>query len=218
MLYTHKYLDVRMFFSLVSLLACRPDCPPNSSFDNGCLCEQDYYGDITWNKDNSSWNGECIDGLEKSMQTGDPSYIKNETMVLDAVSAEMQTTIERNSALISDIYNNSGVYYHPTEWSNHIRTADIDQNFVLVQGSDSGYALASAGSQGDSRYAAFGMNVVVSLDNGNQEDFAVPFSRLLGWLLTGSPSDDIESTYRIGVSSIGWDQDQSKTYFSSRFD
>ena len=91
-----------MIFSLYALFACRPDCPPHALFEDGCFCEQDYYGELTWNKESGNWNGECISGLEKAIQTGDASYIKNETTVLDSVSTEMEQTIERNNSVLTN--------------------------------------------------------------------------------------------------------------------
>ncbi|MEC7988123.1 MAG: ImpA family metalloprotease [Myxococcota bacterium] len=200
------------------LLGCRPDCPPNSFPEEGCLCEEDFYGTIAWDKNASNWSGECISGLEMAVQTGDPNYIQSEQSILTAAQEELQETIDRNQTVLRELYADDGVYYNPSEWSNHIQTADIDQNWTLVQGSDIGYPLASAGARGNSRYAAFGMNVVVSLDNGQQDGFQAPFARLLSWLLEDEISPSPTPNHRIGVSAIGWDQNQTIQYFSELFD
>ena len=209
---------------LLFLLACRtvtvdqPACPSNSESADGCQCVDGYYGEISWSDQQENWVGECISGLDMAVQTGDPSYLETGEAVLEAAIDGLQESIDSSSAIIREIYQDDGVYYEPSEWSNHIQTVDIDNNFILIQGSETGYSLASAGQKGETRYAAFGMNVVVSLDDGGNASFQVPFSRLISWLLTGVGSEDTTPDYSIGLSSIGWYQDQTMGYFSGLFD
>ena len=212
-----------MSLLIVLLSGCRlddklPNCPSYSEGTESCVCVDGYYGAITWNDQLENWEGECISGLEMAVQSGDPSYLQDEQEILDTTIFELEEGIERSAAFLAEIYQDDGVYYEPTEWSNHIRVVDIDNNFILVQGSEAGYPLASAGEQGDSRYAAFGMNVVVSLDEGQNTSFNAPFSRVLGWLLTGEVSESMGTDYQIGVSSVGWYQEQTISYLSSSFD
>jgi hypothetical protein len=203
---------------LMLIFSCRQDCPPNSYQEDGCLCEIDYYGDITWDKQRSSWEGECISGLEMAVQTGDPSYIKDDASLLAVATEEIQETVTRTNTLLSEIYGDGEIQYNPTEWSHHIKNADIDGNFILIQGSDYGYPLASAGVQGTSRYAAFGMNIITSLENGSQAAFESQFDRILSWLLTDTITESLSTNYSIGFSSIGWEQSENIHFFSTRFD
>ena len=193
------------------------DCPPNSTGEESCTCEEGYYGAPTWNDELALWEGECISSLDMAIQTGDPSYLDGSQEILSTVQQELLTIGEQHTLLLQDIYASDGVYYEPTEWSNHIQSWSIEDNFILVQGSQDGNSLAAAGQQGDSRYAAFGFNVLVSLDDGGQSAFVAPFNRLLSWMLTDSVSAGIPQDTTVALSSIGWYQDQSKNHLEQLF-
>jgi hypothetical protein len=207
---------------LLFVLAClggkeegENECPINSSGAQACLCDEGYYGEPLWDETTLAWTGDCLSGLEMAIQTGDPSFVEAPNEILETILTELLTTGENHNSLLQDIYGTDGVYYAPSEWSNHIRSWALEDNFTLVQGSDSNHSLAVAGQHDNSKYAAFGFNVAVSMDNGDQPAFQMPFQRLLSWLLTDSTSETLPTDASIAISSIGWDQNQTISYFES---
>ena len=212
-----------MFSTLLLLTACNGDknlndCPPNSSGDETCECDAGFYGTLEWNDNSDGYSGDCLSGLEMAIQTGDPEYVESADEILITAQSEITSIVESQAQTLRQIYGSNGIFYTPSEWSNHIRSSSLEQNFTLVQGSDVGYSLAGAGQQGDSRYAAFGFNVALSMDNGSQEDFIPPFHRLLSWMLTGTASDEVPANRTVAISSIGWDQSATTSFFERLFD
>ena len=211
-----------MFMMLLIAMGCTTDkvadCPPNSGGDDVCDCNSGYYGALEWDAESDAYLGECLSGLEMAIQTGDADYIERDDEIIDVAQQELDAIIDEQSDVLRQIYGDNGVYYTPSEWSNHIVSTALENNFILVQGSDVGYSLAVAGQQGDSRYAAFGFNVVLSMDNGAQGPFEPSFDRLLSWMLTGEVSEESISDKKIAISSVGWDQSQTMRFMEQRFD
>ena len=209
------------FIFLLLLAGCTTDekvvlsCPENATLTNTdeCFCDDGFYGELTLS--DAEYEGECLSGLEMAVKTGDPTYLSSEQEIIAAAQEELATIITRDEEMLRALYGTETVSYTPTEWSQHIVNVDLTNNFILVQGTDYGYSLAVAGSQGESRYAAFGGNVVARLHNGDETGFAMPFERVLNWILSGDPEQTIDSL-SVGVAFLGWDEPDVEAWLSNR--
>lgn len=192
-------------------------CPPHSSGTDACVCDEGFYGSIEWAPSTHSYQGECISGLDMALESGDPAYVSDPNDIIDEAILSLQEVLETEEQLLKAIYGSDPVVYNPTEWSHLLMSQDLENNFNLIQGSEVGHTLAIAGQQSDSRYAAFGSNVVFNLINGGSESFELPFERLLNWMIEGQASDVLPQDVQVAVTAIGWDQGSVSDWFTNQY-
>lgn len=190
------------------LAACQlpsQDCPADASWtDDTCACDAGMYGEITWNGEMELYDGECVTAVEMAVRTGDPSYVDAAAPLLDEARLALDAASGDWRELLLDIYADGAVLYVPSIWSQHINANSIEDNTALVTGSAEARSLAAIGARGEARYAAFGVDLLTSFADGNNDGFRVPFDRTVSWLLTGEVSGTLPASASVGIVGMGW--------------
>jgi len=194
-------------------------CPPNSSAgDDGlCSCNSNAYGSLTWNEETESYAGACLSGLEEALRTGNSATLEGEAEILGNARHEVAAIETEYRELLLSIYRDDPIELTPTAWSQHIVSSRPEDTFVLVQGSEDGHSLATVGSQGSGRYAAFGFNLVADFFAGGHASYEDSFQRLLSWLVSGSADVSPETSLSVGVAGLGWNQSDVTGWFQGEF-
>lgn len=121
--------------------------------------------------------------IKKAMATGDASLLPDsvtplENQLLNSISQQRQATDE----LFNHVYGEETIQYTPGIHSQFFMFQQLGGAYPLIQG-NSGSTLAAATEYNNQRNAAFGTNIIRSLQEGSYAQYEPQFKRLLSWLL-----------------------------------
>ena len=182
------------------------DCP-DASFGTApmCSCQEGYLGEIAWDEVAESYTGECLRPLDMAVRTGDVSHLSEIETALTEGLVELAQAKAGSEEILRGIYGSGAIEYNPNPWSQFILTGNLTSNFALVPGSVHGRPLATAGRNGDSRYAAFGSNPFSIMDS-NSAGYATAMKRLLIWLVTGDAAATSPAQVTLALGMLGTDE------------
>ncbi len=121
-----------------------------------------------------------------AMASGDPSQLPDSA---SPIISRIRTVIEEQKAEIENvlraIYGNNRIDYLPNRNSQFLTFSQREGVYPLIRG-NKGLSLAAAVDNDGQRSAAFGTNIIRSMNDGSYQEYEENFISLLGWLLDRS--------------------------------
>ena len=131
-----------------------------------------------------------VDSVATALQTGDARHVLNDTNLVVAALAEINS-LRSKPNLLADLYQTDPIVYTQAQSSQIINLVPSDKTQPILLG-NAGKTLGMAGVTETSRYAAFGqvpMQMFQDYVDNPDHPFEAPFKRLLAWLIAGEPID-----------------------------
>lgn len=204
---------------LLLLVGCEipsQDCPVNATWgEQTCSCDAGTFGEISWVADDELYSGECVTAVEMAVRTGDASYVSDAAPILNEARLALDAAAGTWGGILRDIYGDGPITYVPTIWSQHVRANSLEENTTLVLGSADGQSLAAIGRSGETRYAAFGVELLSSFANGANSDFEDAFARTVSWTLNGE-AGSLPAGASVAVIGMGGGQDNALAWVDGR--
>ncbi|PKG55934.1 ImpA family metalloprotease [Shewanella sp. GutDb-MelDb] len=129
------------------------------------------------------------DKISAAMQTGDASIsVGLEPEIVKRGLEHITHYRQEGAELLQSIYLNDAVLYDQGRHSQMIQLSGAEhaypqtKAFALVTG-NKGLTFAATSDKAGQRNAAFGTDIISSLQQGNNAQFEPSFKRLLGWML-----------------------------------
>lgn len=148
------------------------------------------------------------DQISAAVSLGDPSLIRGfEPQVIDRSLHLIEQYRQDNADFLQLIYQNNSIVYDSGQHSQMIRLNQSIQSypevksFELIRGS-AGRIFAAANDKSGQRNAAFGTDIISSMQQGNNLDYKDNFKKLLTWLL-GSNQNQTAQARNVSLFLMG---------------
>ncbi|MFT7518624.1 MAG: hypothetical protein ACI9MC_000756 [Kiritimatiellia bacterium] len=122
------------------------------------------------------------DRIDVAVQTGDPAVLPSDGARLLQRIVDVSTGVDAaNTRFLDDLYQDEPIRYDPGRHSQFFRWRRPDTLPIVI--GDGGRSLAVAVERGVQRNAAYGVDIIGSLQTGALAEHEQVFDRVLGWLL-----------------------------------
>ncbi|WP_028104520.1 ImpA family metalloprotease [Pseudoduganella violaceinigra] len=163
--------------------------------------------------------GAGTDVLTLAMRDGDVSKLPDSTKLIDAIKQQLALRESEQSNLLGQVWGGAAITYNPGRNSQLLTPQPMRESartYPLAVGSG-GNGLAIAGQVQAARVAAFGSNIIGTMQSGSAPEMTAPVRRLLSWLLLGQ-QQDIGAARSISLLrySAG-EQSALKNWFKAQF-
>jgi hypothetical protein len=129
-----------------------------------------------------------MDAVKLALASGDPRYVLDPMALVDAALGEIASRRAASQAFFAGLYPaGEAIAYAPGQHSQQPTPTGANADLQVLLPGTQGYPLALAGTAQGSRFAAFGSVPPAAFQSGKQLGYQAPFTRVLAWLLTGSP-------------------------------
>ncbi|MCG9711485.1 ImpA family metalloprotease [Shewanella insulae] len=163
------------------------------------------------------------DKINAASQSGDASLIEGlEPKVIARGLKLIQDYRSAQKSFLSTIYQADRVSYDSGQHSQMIqmplasRGFPQKQSFELVRGNQ-GRLFAAASDLNGQRNAAFGTDIIASMQGGNNLGFEPSMMRLLAWL-TGEEQENLAATKQVRLFLISdWSKSRVTSWLTSRY-
>ena len=192
------------------------DCPENATWaDRVCSCDGGTFGEISWVAEDEVYAGECVSAVDMAVRTGDASYVSDPVAILNETRIALDDASGTWRSVLREIYEDRPITYVPSIWSQHVRANSLEDNTTLLLGSVDGQSLAAIGRRDESRYAAFGVDLLSSFADGANADFEDAFARAVSWTLHGD-ADSLPPEVDVAIVGMGGGQDNALAWANGR--
>lgn len=123
------------------------------------------------------------DPIHEAVKSGNPALLPANVAELESrIRQQIADRLEQQADFLNGIFANQAIAYDPSRNSRFFFSTDLGRNHALIVG-NGGKLLAVASEAAGQRSAAFGSNVLVDLQAGQNPGFAAQMLRLTDWLL-----------------------------------
>ena len=135
-----------------------------------------------------------VSKLNYAIKTGNPAFLPEDRVLIETrILDEIQSTFTQQQSFLQQIYADNAVEYNPTRNSSYFTITELKGTYPLVLG-NKGENLAVATQVVNQNNVAFGHNILLSLNDGNNAEFAPAMVNILAWLLKREKSELDELT------------------------
>ena len=148
------------------------------------------------------------DQISAAVSLGDPKLINGlESKVIDRSLSLIDLYRQDNADFLQLIYQDNNIHYDSGKHSQMIRLNQAVhrypevKNFELIRGTG-GRIFAAASDKNGQRNAAFGTDIISSMQQGNNLDYQSNFKQLLAWQLN-SDQTQTEQAHNVSLFLMG---------------
>ena len=133
--------------------------------------------------DSENAGEEALSGIDRALQTGNPAFLPATRSELEArILSDLEAAQVEQVSFFESIYGDQEVQYDPGRSSSLVYAQGLAGNYPLVLG-NKGKTLAAASENDGARSAAFGSNILRTLNDGGNSSYQGAMRKVLSWLM-----------------------------------
>lgn len=139
--------------------------------------------------------------VSAALLSGDSSRLNDPKLIAQYAQYALQEVSASQARRLADLYKGTSTEYDPTKASQWIIPINNELAQPLITG-DKGNYLASISIANGGRSAAFGTQLLEGFDANLFIDYKPAFKRLMAWLYSGSPNNELPKTLRVAFVGL----------------